>query len=242
MDYISSSHKYLVRIDNMPDDKQIHMDLRPDNTLPESMHRYEPGVHLMVLRPPVRKGQKVVQQPKWVDAEVQCYLDCQHRECDTEKFLGTAHRLIVKGPDGKHSTIDVDLNRFNHTVQAVGSVEKFQQLRRSFRMHLRKTRREVVDAISGQSLNIARQTVNVRLRQLETEAEREDHENNKLNPTKSTKTSGKRIRATVVRSSKEPQTTAKTGDASAPYVLGSLNSQISIRLRGLESRKLDRTH
>ena len=135
---------YDVRIDNSSE--VVRLNLTPQNSLPECMHaHFSPGQRLMVLDSSRQRNGVF----PWVDASVVKYLG---------RSQGSRYKLKII----KNSLLVVkDLNRLNHMVQKLDSVDEFEKQRRLYRTHILLTRRRVVDSITSRSLDIVDQTVNV---------------------------------------------------------------------------------
>ena len=129
---------YQVRLDNSQE--VVNVDIRPGTALPEAHHQYQVDQKLVALSP-------LSPSPEWADCVVDAYLGREH---------GCRH--TVRFSDNRK--VDLDLNRFNHATAEL-SATKFLQLREKHCQHLSKERSQVVDAITGKQLDIAKQTIKV---------------------------------------------------------------------------------
>ena len=163
VDFMSGAHggKYAIRIDNT--DEIVHASLTPQNAMPEwgARANYTVGQRLMLLAD--QKNQDPTQKvatmsaggaTPWVDADVRAYLGSDK---------GSRYVVEVVDQYSGRREIEVDLNRFNHSLQKLKSVEEYERERLLYRTFLLTTRRRVVDSITGRSLDIVDQTVNVGL-------------------------------------------------------------------------------
>ena len=132
-----TSSVYTIRFDNSSE--TTSMNLCISNAIPESTYQYDRGQQLMLLVPP--------HFSVWEDVVVVSH---QGKEC------GSLHVVSTEG--GRE--MEVDLNRFNHTIQSLSSTTHFFNLRDSFRQNLRKTGRRVVDFITGRKVDVGRQCFN----------------------------------------------------------------------------------
>ena len=132
---------YTIRFDNSTATTNINLCI--SNATPESTYSYDPGQRLMLL---------VTALTDWVDVVVVSYQG---------KEFGSRH--VVQPKSG--TQMEVDLNRFNHTIQTLKSAEHFFELRASFREHLRQRGRRVADFITGREVEVSEQNFNFELLQ-----------------------------------------------------------------------------
>ena len=132
--------KYSIQVDNSK--LFVTSTLAVEETLPETMHRYEAGKKLMLLMD--------ASSDKWVDGTVESYAGLSN---------GSSHSIRLQD----EQLVQIDLNRMNHAPCLV-SASEFATQYEDFRQHLLVTRSKVVDAITGKELDVDKQTVNVGVR------------------------------------------------------------------------------
>ena len=137
-DFVST---YTIRFDNSTETTNINLCI--SNATPESTYSYDPGQRLTLF---------VTALTDWEDVVVVSYQG---------KRFGSRHVVKTK----KGTEMEVDLNRFNHAMQAVKSSDHFCQLRSGFRDHVRQAGRRVVDFITGRQVEVKYQSFNFEILQ-----------------------------------------------------------------------------
>ena len=138
-----ANHQYEVRIDNST--RLVKTTLALEIARPECLHRYKNGTKLMLLH------DEMDGEMKWVDGTVVKYLGRQN---------GTLHKIQL---DRTGESVEVDLNRFNHTTQLLQSAAVFQTERGHYRDNLTQLCSHIKDPITGRALHVFEQTVSVGL-------------------------------------------------------------------------------